>query len=258
MIKILTHDGVFHADEVFACALLKKVHGDATITRSRKMESKDFDFVVDINEVYSPFSGEFDHHQDGQLPAANMLVLNWVKAEKGPEPWSGLDKMFQFISNWDINVDDIHGKWRESTRGFGYTPSVSQMIQSMNAQDIYGPDQGRCFEKAVNWAETLIEASLEERRKQARWDLSWERREILDSGRLIYLPEFVPDWRRRVEREVQFCLSPGREEGQVNVTSVDSNKFQVQENAGTVFLHQNKFFGVFNGMEAAIEGCSLS
>lgn len=64
--KILTHSGSFHQDELFAVATLQLVFGDGEVVRSR--EPKDFDgadFVVDVGGIYNPEKGRFDHHQQG-------------------------------------------------------------------------------------------------------------------------------------------------------------------------------------------------
>jgi len=62
--RIATHDGVFHADEVFACATLLRVYPDAEIIRTRDREVYDgCDIVVDVGGIYDPEKGLFDHHQ---------------------------------------------------------------------------------------------------------------------------------------------------------------------------------------------------
>ncbi|PIQ68086.1 MAG: metal-dependent hydrolase [Candidatus Taylorbacteria bacterium CG11_big_fil_rev_8_21_14_0_20_46_11] len=63
---IVTHDGKFHADDVFSVALLKRIYGDATISRTRKAEDIGrADVVVDVGGVYDEALGRFDHHQKG-------------------------------------------------------------------------------------------------------------------------------------------------------------------------------------------------
>ena len=65
--RIITHSGRFHTDEVFACAalsLLKK--GDVEIVRSRDPKVwATGDIVVDVGGVYDAALGRFDHHQEG-------------------------------------------------------------------------------------------------------------------------------------------------------------------------------------------------
>lgn len=66
-IKIVTHSGSFHTDEVLACAVLSLVHhGNIEIVRSRDSEVwATGDYVVDVGFVYNVATGRFDHHQQG-------------------------------------------------------------------------------------------------------------------------------------------------------------------------------------------------
>lgn len=69
-IKVVTHDGNFHADEVFACATLslwaQKMGHKLEIIRSRDagVVAK-ADIVVDVGMEYDLKRGRFDHHQKG-------------------------------------------------------------------------------------------------------------------------------------------------------------------------------------------------
>lgn len=61
-----THDGSFHADEVFATAILLLAYGKLTIVRTRDRAVLDRQAVVlDVGGVYQPSEGRFDHHQKG-------------------------------------------------------------------------------------------------------------------------------------------------------------------------------------------------
>lgn len=66
-IKIVTHSGTFHTDEVFACAVLSLVHnGNVEVVRSRDpLVWATGDYVVDVGFVYDVVSGRYDHHQQG-------------------------------------------------------------------------------------------------------------------------------------------------------------------------------------------------
>ncbi|KAF9409732.1 hypothetical protein HW555_011022 [Spodoptera exigua] len=64
--KIGTHDGVFHCDEVLACYMLKLLpqYKDAVIVRTRDMAKlKDCDIVVDVGAVFDHEKKKYDHHQ---------------------------------------------------------------------------------------------------------------------------------------------------------------------------------------------------
>lgn len=66
-LRIITHSGNFHTDEVFACAVLSLVYdGNIEVVRSRDPEVWAMgDYVVDVGGAYDVASGRFDHHQVG-------------------------------------------------------------------------------------------------------------------------------------------------------------------------------------------------
>ena len=66
IIKIGTHSGKFHCDEVLACYMLKQLpkYKESPIVRSRDPAVLDeCEIVVDVGAVYDPSRNRFDHHQ---------------------------------------------------------------------------------------------------------------------------------------------------------------------------------------------------
>lgn len=64
---IATHNGPFHADDVLGVAMLRVLHPDARIERTRDEATlRAADFVVDVGGVHDPVTGRFDHHQKGR------------------------------------------------------------------------------------------------------------------------------------------------------------------------------------------------
>lgn len=66
--KLITHDGSFHTDDVFACAalclLLERNNEKFEIIRTRDEEIiKNGDYVFDVGLVYNAGLNRFDHHQ---------------------------------------------------------------------------------------------------------------------------------------------------------------------------------------------------
>lgn len=61
---IITHDGAFHADDVFAVAALRLREPTAAVIRTRDSGVIAVaDFVVDVGAVYNSERNRFDHHQ---------------------------------------------------------------------------------------------------------------------------------------------------------------------------------------------------
>ena len=85
-LRIGTHSGSFHADDVLAIALVRAFADPAaTVTRTRDLEVlAACDLVADVGGEFEPARRRFDHHQqsyEGPLSSAGM-VLDWLEAEQ--------------------------------------------------------------------------------------------------------------------------------------------------------------------------------
>jgi uncharacterized UPF0160 family protein len=64
--KIVTHSGSFHQDELFAVATLLFIYPDAEVKRTRDdAEIASADIAVDVSGKNDPEKERFDHHQEG-------------------------------------------------------------------------------------------------------------------------------------------------------------------------------------------------
>src|SRR5271154_3301935 len=64
--KVATHPGNFHADDVFAIAALGLAAGPLQVIRTRdETVAADCDARVDLGGRSDPARGDFDHHQKG-------------------------------------------------------------------------------------------------------------------------------------------------------------------------------------------------
>ena len=64
--QVATHPGTFHADDVFAVAVLQLVHGNLEIVRTRDPDQQAAaDVRIDVGGRFDPATGDFDHHQKG-------------------------------------------------------------------------------------------------------------------------------------------------------------------------------------------------
>ncbi|MEX2369220.1 MAG: MYG1 family protein, partial [Candidatus Paceibacterota bacterium] len=67
MIKIVTHNGSFHSDDVLAVAALemyltKQGEEETEVLRTRaKQTIEQADYALDVGGIYDPQSGRFDH-----------------------------------------------------------------------------------------------------------------------------------------------------------------------------------------------------
>ncbi|MCA9367221.1 MYG1 family protein [Candidatus Kaiserbacteria bacterium] len=68
MIKVVTHSGGFHGDDVFAVAAFQLLLGKESVAVVRTRDEAviaDGDYVVDVGGVYDAAHCRFDHHQPG-------------------------------------------------------------------------------------------------------------------------------------------------------------------------------------------------
>src|ERR1035437_8023490 len=64
---LVTHNGIFHADDIFATATLSiLLGGNIEVFRTRDEEMfKKGDYVYDVGGIYDSATNRFDHHQKG-------------------------------------------------------------------------------------------------------------------------------------------------------------------------------------------------
>lgn len=100
--KLVTHNGKFHQDDVTAAVILKKIYPDATLVRTRNEEEIRSGCVVfDVGRVFDPALNRFDHHQRGfnetfsqdciiKLSSAGLIFKYFTK---------------EFIKTYNFDVD---------------------------------------------------------------------------------------------------------------------------------------------------------
>lgn len=189
-LSVATHSGVFHADEVFACAVLtlfyKQTRPDRDwlalcFLRTRDPEIiEEADFAVDVGGIYDPENGRYDHHQKGRAGARpngvfySSFGLVWkdygshvvqaiLKDEAKPDTVARMvdEDLVTTIDASDNGQALVVG----GERPFGEVrrPSVSSMISMLNPQ-WYQADQDRnaAFHRAVGIATDILCGAVRE------------------------------------------------------------------------------------------------
>ena len=158
MDNALTHAGKFHADDVFAAALLKIIFPKIRIARTFRSPQNFDGIVFDIG------GGEFDHHQsdarvrpNGTAYAAFGLI--WEKYGRDILRKYGcreeyLDQAFQHFDDKFIQPIDL-----DDNTGCGHV--FAGMIATFNPTWDSKDDPNTCFFEAVMVAQTIVEKKLE-------------------------------------------------------------------------------------------------
>ncbi|KRW91023.1 metal-dependent hydrolase [Alicyclobacillus tengchongensis] len=160
--KIGTHHGKFHADEVFAVAILRQLYPDAEVVRSRSPQAlATCDIVVDVN------GSPYDHHTVDKVYRANGLPfasagLIWrdfgaaLISHFGVEDEGNRnivhthidEKLIQAIDAIDNGID-----LDRDTRIKGISELVGSFNPPWNAAD----DENEAFERAVRFATVILD-----------------------------------------------------------------------------------------------------
>jgi uncharacterized UPF0160 family protein len=156
---IVTHNGNFHADDVFSVAALKSIFSSFTLIRTRDLDIiAKADIVIDVGGEYDPENGRFDHHQRGGAG----------KRENGI-PYSSLGLIWQKygleICNGNQDVANALDAGLVSTidaidcghvKGVPEGVSLSQTISMFNPTWQEDSHFDTCFDEAVDFASRVL------------------------------------------------------------------------------------------------------
>jgi uncharacterized UPF0160 family protein len=156
---IATHNGNFHADDVFAVAALKNIFPAAKLIRTRDLAViANADIVVDVGGIFDTETNRFDHHQKGGAGARDNGIpfssfgLIWQKygltiCAGNQEVADALDK--NLVSTIDA-IDCGHVEGVQT--GISLSQTISMFNPTWQEQD----DFDACFDEAVVFASRLL------------------------------------------------------------------------------------------------------
>ena len=264
-----THNGKFHADDVFSSALLLYLNPEITITRGNKVPD-DFDGIVfDIGR------GRYDHHQkdsrireNGISYAAFGLLWEDLGCEiLGDELAEKFDEAF--VQPLDNN--DNTGEKNE----------LASLIGSFNPSWDENGGTDEAFFRAVSVAGMILENKfaryLGNERADKRIEEVLETRDQTGDSRILVLPEFIPCQKRLSETEVAFvifpsnrggyCIQPQKKEYSLNYKCSFPSEWLGLENeelqketglSSATFCHKGGFLMSVGDLSDAIRACQIS
>ena len=156
---IVTHNGNFHADDVFSVAAFKRIFPESTLVRTRDLHiiSK-ADIVLDVGGVYDAKTDRFDHHQRGGAGARDNGIpyssfgLMWKKY--GVDICEGNQAVANAIDS-DL-VSTIDAIDCGHVDGIYEGISLSQTISMYNPTWQEDKSFDECFNEAVVFASDLL------------------------------------------------------------------------------------------------------
>jgi uncharacterized UPF0160 family protein len=255
-----THGGCFHADDVFATALLSLVNPDFTWRRGNEVPA-DFDGIV-----YDIGGGEYDHHQVGARVRENGVPfaafgLVWEKYGcllLDPGDVSFFDEKFVQM----IDLTDNTGKENP----------ISTVIRDMNPEWNEEVDQDLAFSGAVDYAKTTLSTWFKHLKAKREAAKLIEERMLQVKDRTLDLGMYLP-WNDYLwDKEVDFVIFPSNRGGfSLQTVAHDPEKQRSREFPkewgglrdaelekvsgirGMLFCHKAGFLCVTETLEAAWE-----
>ncbi len=217
--KICVHSGTFHADDIFAVAILS-IHLNTKIKIFRSRDPKVWescDYVADVGRIYDPSKNRFDHHQeDFKLMRENGIkyaAAGIVWKEFG-EKISGTNEIAKRVDESLIQAVDAEDNGQElfSPIFEDVNPyTISDVIADFNPtwkEDVHSGD--RSFEYLVSVAKRIIERVV----KDAHDEISGEEHiqkvyEFTEDKRILVL-DGEYSWKKYVEKlpEPLFVVKP--------------------------------------------------
>ncbi|MBT8438599.1 MAG: MYG1 family protein, partial [Gammaproteobacteria bacterium] len=200
-ITIATHNGIFHADDVFSIATLKKIFTSVNLVRTRDSEIiAEADIVVDVGGQYDADTNRFDHHQrDGAGERKNGIPyssfgLIWKKF--GLQICAGEQAVADAIDAGLVSTIDAIDCGH--VEGVAEGISLSQTISMFNPSWEEGDDIDRCFDEAVVFASRILERFMASAKGSVKAkEIVAKAIETAEDPRVIVLEKFTP-WKRTV------------------------------------------------------------
>ena len=196
-----THAGKFHADDVFATALLQILRPDIRITRGFVVPD-DFDGIV-----YDIGFGMFDHHQEPRETRANGIpyaAFGLLWRVLGP----GLvgERQARLIDENFIQPLDLNDNTGEQN-------SLCDAIGFFNPVWDSKEDQDACFFKAVAVAKQILENQIESANAVNRADEKVQQAYKNSRDGIVVLPCYLP-WKNGLYKtDALFVIYPSQRGG---------------------------------------------
>lgn len=280
--KVITHNDRFHADDVFAMAMLRIVFGN-TITEVVRTRDRAIietgDIVFDVGHIYDEQKNRFDHHQTGgagvrengiPYAASGLVWKKWgteicgslevalLIDKKIIQPIDAGDNGYSFYTYTQDNVEEytldtlcgaFGGTWKEEEN---YDTSFFELVDIAE----------KILKREIKVAQDKIEAI----------PLVEKAYENAEDKRIIILDEYYP-WSSVLKKyeSVLFVISPNREKTMWRVNAIQKELFKnkkdfpvawgglrdtelekVSEVEGAIFCHKGLFMAAATTKQSAI------
>lgn len=237
--RVATHSGGFHADDVFAIAVLRLALGEIEVVRTRDRDAHAAaDIRVDVGGRDDPATADFDHHQRGgagtRANGIRYASFGLVWREYG-EALAGSKEAAEGVDEFlvqGVDANDTGQTIVESLVADVRSLSVSGVIAGFNPvwdEDLAPAEEDARFGDAVALAEDILRRSIAGAQAwQRARSLVHEAIERASDPRIIELDRNMP-WREPLVSaapEARFVIYPKSQGWALNAVPVDLGSFE--------------------------------
>jgi len=272
--KASTHDGRFHADEIFALAVLKLVFLDLEIVRSRDENVyKAADIIVDVGNIYDPENLIFDHHQrsfslkrESGIPFASFGLV-W---KKFGQSLCGSTEAADYIDSVIVQAIDADDNGIEIIRtafdGIRFH-TLSDIIESFVPRYVNNEKVQKGFERALNFAVSYMKSQIKLARELFEVALPTIRNviKIAEDPRILIFNKFDKAWLSLISQEsenARFVIFPThRNTWAIRSVPQKGKKFEYCKLLPAEWGGRQKDFAAISGIDDALychNGCFLA
>lgn len=249
-LKIGIHDGIFHADELFAIALVELVWSGTRVEVIRTRDAAklaECDQRIDVGGKYDPSTGDYDHHQDKNLPSSFGLIYAQVKNHLDLDEYSEpfFAEFVRGIDIMDTNPTSVQ---------FPDAPvrNLNQIIGGFNSFQ----NQDTAFDRALVFAGQILENELRSAREKGQAAREYQDRGITENNVAVF-NNFSPIWKEKGDHDFAVMPHPSGWQIVARDTRVVTVPEAVSNVEGFIFRHKNGFMATFATKEAALEAAKL-
>lgn len=264
-VKVITHAGRCHADEVGAVAILLGIDADIPVIRIPQVGPEDILHphvaVVDIGRHHDSFLNNYDHHHDRNLPASCSLVWDdfgfQLLANRFPE--LGYDKIVLIQAQmhtvfWNHISDVDTGKVKTAYGVPGIPGIIAQMycLPGLNSDEI--------FAHAVTFMSIAMNACISSLYNDIKTREVYDALPLYESGRVAVNDSSteIPSWKEWAKKEdgPWFMIHPSNRGAGYLLVSQDSERFPIDPDVAPLvpvdFVHNARFISQHPTMDDAL------
>lgn len=238
--QVATHDGSFHADEVFAIAALGLLPETLEVLRTRDHDLlAAADLRVDVGFRYDPESGDFDHHQrEFGLVRENGIgfaSFGLIWREFGARVCAGDQEVADAVEGSLVQAVDANDTGQQISEALieGVRPmTVNSVIGGFNArwdEDLTAEEERERFDAAVDLAGGILSREINSAASGRRAvNIVRDAIASAEDPKVVVLPDNVP-WKQIVvtdSPDTLFVIYPKRQGFGVEAVPVKLGTFE--------------------------------